>query len=273
VNPARRGAWVLSLAALTAFGCALLFSAAMLRTRGGPALNGTPVAVETRAELGRSTYAHYCQSCHGERGDGHGPSAEGMRPPPRDFTRGEFKFTRTGYGNLPSDAALEHTVRHGLSGTPMQGWDLRPDELTAVVAHLMTFSSRLKEEAVPEELELSADPWTGREREGVKQGELVYHQVGCASCHPQYAPEPSLERVGLKDGIYGERVLPISFTVHALKSGSSAEDIYRVVAGGIGGASMPGWKETLSEEQLWAIAHYVHSLAEKARDPRRAQAH
>src|SRR5690242_9099685 len=43
---------------------------------------------------GRDAYMHYCYACHGEKGDGKGPSSYGLRPPPRDFTRGVFKFAR-----------------------------------------------------------------------------------------------------------------------------------------------------------------------------------
>ncbi len=38
------------------------------------------------------------------------------------------------------------------------------------------------------------------------------------------------------------------------------EDLYRVIAAGVGGAAMPTWKGALSEENLWALAYYVQSL-------------
>ena len=38
---------------------------------------------------GEHVFARYCQTCHGVRGDGRGPSAFRLEgPPPRDFTRG-----------------------------------------------------------------------------------------------------------------------------------------------------------------------------------------
>jgi mono/diheme cytochrome c family protein len=254
----KRMGLALGLAAATTFVAAVLFAVAMLSTRSF-ALERTP-----RATPREQTYADYCEACHGANGDGRGPSAEGMRPAPRDFTRGEFKFTRTGYGTLPSDAALKHTIRHGLDGTPMQGWDLTDAELDAVVAQVKSFSPRWKEEVVPVELEVSADSWSGRAAEAVAAGERAYHALGCASCHPSYAP-PSLERVSLKDGTYGQKVLPISFTLHRLKSGRTREDVYRVVASGVSGAAMPGWKGMISEEQLWALAYYVESLSTRSR--------
>lgn len=39
-------------------------------------------------------------------------------------------------------------------------------------------------------------------------------------------------------------------------------DLYRVIAGGVGGTSMPTWQGALSEESLWALTHYVQGLVE-----------
>ena len=83
--------------------------------------DGRTVAAQT-LERGRDVYTYYCVSCHGERGDGQGPSAVGMRPPPRSFRQGLFKFGGVSAGELPTDEALRRTVRRGLHGTPMQPW-------------------------------------------------------------------------------------------------------------------------------------------------------
>ncbi len=40
-------------------------------------------------------YKMYCLNCHGEKGDGQGPLGKTLNPPPRDFTKGEFKFGGT----------------------------------------------------------------------------------------------------------------------------------------------------------------------------------
>jgi mono/diheme cytochrome c family protein len=56
-------------------------------------LAGTEVSAHVLNE-GREAYMEYCFSCHGIDGDGNGPAARGMRPPPRDFRTGIFKFAR-----------------------------------------------------------------------------------------------------------------------------------------------------------------------------------
>ncbi len=73
---------------VTVFGVAgaLLLGAAMLRST--QAAEGDP-------EKGKQLYGLYCVTCHGPNGDGMGPVGKTLNPPPRDFTKGEFKFGAT----------------------------------------------------------------------------------------------------------------------------------------------------------------------------------
>src|SRR5262249_42218392 len=52
---------------------------------------------------GFQAYRASCRPCHGDEGDGHGVSAYGLRPPPRDFTQGLFKFGHVVAPSLPPD--------------------------------------------------------------------------------------------------------------------------------------------------------------------------
>ena len=45
------------------------------------------------AENGEEIYFQHCAGCHGEEGDGLGPGAERLLPPPRDFTSGMFNVS------------------------------------------------------------------------------------------------------------------------------------------------------------------------------------
>jgi mono/diheme cytochrome c family protein len=47
------------------------------------------------AEKGKQVYGLYCVTCHGDSGDGQGPVGKTLNPPPRDFTKGDFKFGGT----------------------------------------------------------------------------------------------------------------------------------------------------------------------------------
>ncbi|MDC0712216.1 cytochrome c [Stigmatella sp. ncwal1] len=262
-------------------------------------------------ERGYSVYMHYCMSCHGERGDGQGPSSVGMRPPPRNFRQGLFKFGGVAAGELPTDAALKRTVRRGLHGTPMLPWDVPEADVEVVVQYLKTFSPRWREEAPGQPLAVSEDPWKGRAAEAVERGKAVYHvasagHAGCSACHIAYLPKPELE--ALTERVTGRKVdlskvdpytaqaresdysvtvnaqgepsqtakvLPPDFLVHRLRTvwpleeevegaeytpARQREDLYRVIAAGVGGAAMPTWKGAIPEENLWALAYYVQTL-------------
>jgi mono/diheme cytochrome c family protein len=44
---------------------------------------------------GKQVYSLYCMTCHGNAGDGRGPLAPTLNPPPRDFTVADFKYGGT----------------------------------------------------------------------------------------------------------------------------------------------------------------------------------
>jgi hypothetical protein len=110
----------------------------------------------------------------------------------------------------------------------------------------------------------------------------VYHGVAqCAvACHPAYVTRqevfaftlelskmrldslrPDLYDPVPKQSDYGVTLLPPDFTFHVLRAGDTPPDIYRSIAAGIGGTAMPTWKGVLPERDLWAMTHYVRSLA------------
>src|SRR5438874_1496835 len=91
-------------------------------------LGGQEVSADT-LNRGRDAYQQYCRPCHGDNGDGKGYSSLGLRPPPRDFTQGLFKFGHTAIPNLPPDAELKQLVTKGLHGTAMLPWDIQEQEL------------------------------------------------------------------------------------------------------------------------------------------------
>ncbi len=254
-----------------------------------------PAAVLTEGER---RYVLYCRACHGDKGDGKGPAAPGLRPPPRDFTLGSFKFGAVAGGTLPNDDDLVRVVRFGLHGTAMRAWDGVPEKnLLEIVQYLKTFSPRWKEEEPGQPIVPTPDAWRGKEAQGVERGRAVYHGMAqCLSCHPAYAPKRYIHEVSkqltgtdttdfredmygseLKNSDYGVKLLPPDFTRAELRSvrpDHRLEDLYRVVASGVGGTAMPTWRDALPEEDIWALVHFVDSLV-KLKDtdvPRRLRA-
>jgi mono/diheme cytochrome c family protein len=253
------------------------------RFAGPQKLGGQVVSAEVLTR-GAQAYAQYCRACHGDKGDGKGPAAKGLRPPPRDFTLGVFKFAAVPAGTLPHDEDLERIVRTGLHGTAMLAWDGVPEGKVREIVHFVkTFSPRWKDEEPGETITPTDDPWRGREAEGVLRGKKLYHGLArCQGCHPAFAPKPFVyeatkELTGtastdfredpygseLKESDFGVKLLPPDFTrtpLRSIREDHRTEDLYRVIAAGVGGTAMPTWHGSLPEEDIWALVHYVDSL-------------
>jgi mono/diheme cytochrome c family protein len=62
---------------------------------------------------GKVTYMQFCVTCHGEGGKGDGPVGKALNPPPRDFTKAEFKFDTDKDGKAGTDADLKNVITKG----------------------------------------------------------------------------------------------------------------------------------------------------------------
>jgi mono/diheme cytochrome c family protein len=247
-----------------------------------PATLGGRVVAPAALEHGRVVFTHFCRACHGDAGDGKGTAAAGLSPPPRDLRLGIYKFAAVAAGQLPNDADLVRTIRHGLHGTAMLAWEVPEAELDDLIQYVKAFSPRWRNDTPGEPLVASPDPWLGRESDALARGARVYHGLAqCAvACHPAYATRaeifaftkeltgnelrefrPDLYQSVPKDSDYGFKIVPPDFTFNDLRGGDRLADIYRAIASGIGGTAMPTWKNVLPEADLWAMAHYVGSLA------------
>jgi mono/diheme cytochrome c family protein len=178
---------------------------------------GGITADATALEDGYEAYMLYCYTCHGEKGDGKGPSSYGYRPPPRDFTAGIFKFARLRSSDeLPNDEDLYRIVRGGLHGTPMLPWAIsgqnpdgseRPDgELAKIIQYIKTFAPQKWEKKKKngdsaktlEGFALPADPWASKDVEAVARGRDLYHfKAECATCHPSYGTKDELYKLSI----------------------------------------------------------------------------
>ncbi|MEZ4272743.1 MAG: cytochrome c [Myxococcota bacterium] len=248
---------------------------------------------------GYEQYMRNCYACHGENGDGKGPASAYLRPAPRDFRTGVFKFGGVRNPGLPHTDDLVDMVSRGLSGTAMLPWDLSKEQLRSIINYIKTFSSVYvadsaqrwsKEAKLGERIVPTEDPWKGRAEEAIEHGKVVYHiNAQCRTCHPSYITQQEMwdlsQKVGwgyaelkyrselkASDAFAGTKILPIDFTFHRIKtlnpSDSDEEQrsrLYRVIGAGIPGAAMPTWKDAISEEDLWGLTYYIQSLA-KMRD-------
>lgn len=250
---------------------------------------GTTTAASRQLEDGRRGYAMYCAGCHGERGDGNGPAARFLSPPPRDFRKGKIKFASVPAGSVPRDEDLLRVLERGLPGSAMPSFSLLSlDERRAIVAYLKTFSpSWQKPPGAP--VAIGPDPFRKKPEAAVAMGEALYHGLAaCSSCHAAYVTRTRLREIlaqfdipfeGFRDNLYepiakdsewGYPIRPPDFLFDRLKNGSAREDLVRTIAAGVGGTAMPAWGNALTNEQLWALAYYVESLVARRDTPEAA---
>jgi mono/diheme cytochrome c family protein len=213
------------------------------------------VDLPATASLGEHIYAQRCAVCHGPDGRGNGPAAPSMIPRPRDFSRGEFKYKSTPFGQPPTDQDLIQTVRDGLPGGAMPYWrDLLSDqEIRAVVDHIKKFSPVF---AQPSAQALVISPRVPPDKASMGRGQTLY-QTMCASCH---GADGRLQ-AELKDS-KGYPVIARDLTAPwTFRGGSAPEQIWLRITTGLPPAPMPPFREAATPQQRWDLVNYVLSLA------------
>lgn len=222
-----------------------------------PAARATPADPATLL-LGKHVYQRYCLSCHGERGDGRGESAQFLDPRPRDFTAGVYKWRSTPSGTLPLDSDLFRTIRNGLYNTNMPAWTgLSDDQVWDVIAYVESFSPSFSREPRGKPIEIPPEPPASPE--SIRAGKELYQTAGCFNCHGNSGRGDGQSAQTLTDD-WGRPIRPPDFTTKHLKCGSESRDIYRILMTGLNGTPMPSYGESLTPEQAWNLAHYVRTL-------------
>jgi len=111
-----------------------------------PAAAKTPVApppLRYEVRLGKVTFTHYCQTCHGESGAGDGFNAFNLDPHPRDLSDPEFQKKK-------SDAELADAIQRGGAGVglsalmPPWGHTLSAGQIDELVLYLRTLPTLRK---------------------------------------------------------------------------------------------------------------------------------
>ena len=107
-----------------------------------PLVLGGQTIAPAQLRRGAAAFTHYCRPCHGDAGDGAGPSGRGLQPPPRDLRLGVYKFAAVATGQLPNDSDLRRIIKGGLHGTAMLAWDVPDLELDDLIQYVKAFSAR-----------------------------------------------------------------------------------------------------------------------------------
>ena len=223
---------------------------------------------------GRDLYTRHCAGCHGATGDGQGPAAAYLDPPPRDYRLGKFKFISTARGGKPRRADLARIIHRGAKGTSMPAFRWLPeDEREAVIDYVMLLSSRGELEfrltkitqidlgddddlpplVVGENAQLIAQSWAAAEGQlvqpltpqpprddaSVAEGARAFVRLNCYKCHGPDGRGNKLHDVGKDD--WGRIAHAADLTTGMLHGGRRPVDIYRRIYSGINGTPMPAF--------------------------------
>jgi DMSO reductase family type II enzyme heme b subunit len=225
---------------------------------------GIAAAAPGDVDRGEAIYAKRCLQCHGDEGDGLGPAAERLNPPPRDFTLGLFKIKSSAFeADLPNDADLYRMVRDGMPGTAMPGWRdlLSEQDMWDAIAYIKTFAE-LEGEA---EEKLDYGSQVKSSPESIAAGDKLYHEgERCSECHGTGGKGDAIKKLKNDNG---ERTWPRNLTKPwTFRASNDPKDIFARVSVGIPTTQMPAFadpksKKKLSIEERWHVANYVASLA------------
>ncbi len=227
-----------------------------------PAAAQVDLGTEEQRSAGKVVYDKYCGQCHGDNGDGNGYATPRVKPKPRDFTTGTYKFRTTPNGALPTDDDLRRAIEVGLPYTSMPGWpNLTDTEIRNVIYYIKSFSPDFENpDRYGEPIDIPAPlPSTD---ESIARGRVVYEEQGCAACHGE---------VGRGDGPSaptlvndkGDPIRVADLTQRwTFRGGPTREDIYRTFSTGLNGTPMPSYADSLEVEDRQHLVNYVYSLGD-----------
>jgi cytochrome c oxidase cbb3-type subunit I/II len=219
---------------------------------------------------GREVYERRCLGCHGVNGDGNGPAATFLHiQRPRSFAAAVFKFRLT-KEPLPTDGDLLRTITRGVRGTAMPAWyELPLTDRLAVIQYIKYELAVDRSDPEQPYVFFAEEPpgpplYIGKPPAASQQildrGKEVWQIAKCWECHGQGGKGDGEKAAGLKDDL-GFGVVPADLTSGQFKSGSAVEDIFRTMTTGLSGTPMPSYRDSLPEEDRWALSYYVLALS------------
>jgi mono/diheme cytochrome c family protein len=127
----------------------MLMAQARIQPAGGldPGMTNPIAATGDSVTRGQELYAANCLACHGAAGQGDGPGAENMAPPPADFT--------APHAAVHSDAELFDWIQNGKDGTAMPAFgDLTDEQIWDLINYIQVeFQEKPMAEGTPHPME------------------------------------------------------------------------------------------------------------------------
>jgi mono/diheme cytochrome c family protein len=218
---------------------------------------GRPAALR-----GQALYEEHCAECHGNEGRGDGPAAYLLVPRPRDLASGRYKIRSTESGSLPTDDDLLRTVRRGLDGSSMPGWDqvLSDADIRAVVEYIKALSPRFAAET-PRPLASGRHP--AADADSLSRGAAAYEKLQCGKCHGRDGRGDGAVATEFEDD-WRQPLRSADLTAPwTFRGGATPQDLSMRFRAGMSGTPMPSFADAASETEIGDLANYVASLARR----------
>ncbi len=210
--------------------------------------------VKADASPGEKVFAKYCAVCHGPDGKGNGPAAPSMKPRPRDFTAGEYKYKTTAQGSPPTDDDLARVVKEGLiaSGMPYFSDVLSDGEIRDVVRHIKGLGNLGSAPMpVPIARRVAGDAAS------IARGKQLYVSKGCVECHGS-----NYRGVNKYQDAKGAEVPIRDLTAPwTFRGGAEPEQLWLRLTAGMTPGPMPSYEGATTPEERWDLVNFVGSVA------------
>ena len=220
------------------------------------------VAIDPRIAQGRGVYGHFCQVCHGDRGQG--VQSADMAGTPHDLTipkyqagltrermmatvsKGKHGSVKTGFADTLSaehvGAVVDYMRRVLIPGLPMSAAE------TQALAISIKQDPGAPPPVVPAQSDMS-QPLPKGLKGNAQLGEKFF-MANCATCH------------GKKGDAQGPRAYFINPKVRNLQDDYSRKTldrptIFSSVTNGRPGTEMPAWGKVLSEQEIANVTEFV----------------
>ena len=219
-----------------------------------------------RAE-GKVIYDQKCAHCHGYNGDAESVATAYLRPTPRDFTSGNYKFRSTASGELPTTEDIKRSIRDGMPYTSMPAWAglISESDITNLAYYIKSFDNDFAGPyGTPEVITVPRAP--AFSEANLARGREVFEANQCTDCHGTNGRGNGESAAELMDD-WGYPIRPADMTKRwTFRASATREDVYRTFTTGLNGTPMPSYQQTISEEDRWALVDYVWSLSEDEPD-------
>jgi mono/diheme cytochrome c family protein len=161
----------------------------------------------------------------------HGAAGDGSGLP------GAANFTDVEFMRGKKPAEFFQAIRDGVEGTAMPAWGdtLSEMDIWDVLYYEWTFSTS------PEE---------------IAQGQELF-AANCVTCHGA---------AGDGSGLAGAA----NFTDQAFMSAKDPLGFFEAIRDGVEGTAMPAWGDKFSEDEIWALVHFVRTFAYEYSEPEEA---